>query len=125
MQAWQWFGAALQPWSRGKNQRAWVEYCCLLQVLEKVCGLTRTRTQFNTRIIDGMVVPILAVESVGLILLEWIMDLEEKSKAWPEWYVLTHGIVAWGSMQSYQRALGRMLKGHTLQHLGRGLQCNS
>jgi hypothetical protein len=27
-----------------------------------------------------MVVPILAVESVGLILLEWIMDLEEKSK---------------------------------------------
>ena len=65
MQAWQWFGAALQPWSCGKNQRAWVE-----------------------------------------------------------WYVLTHGIVAWGSMQSYQRALGRMLKGHTLQHLGRGLQCN-
>ena len=26
MQAWQWFGAALQPWSRGKNQRAWVEW---------------------------------------------------------------------------------------------------
>ena len=45
MQAWQWFGAALQPWSRGENQRAWVEYCCLLQVLEKVCGLTRTRVR--------------------------------------------------------------------------------
>ena len=43
MQAWQWFGAALQPSSRGKNQRAWVEYCCLLQVLENVCGFTRTR----------------------------------------------------------------------------------
>ena len=43
MQAWQWFGAALQRSSRWKNQRAWVEYCCLLQVLEKVCGFTRTQ----------------------------------------------------------------------------------
>ena len=37
--------------------------------------------QFNTRIIHGMVVRILAVESVGLILLEWIMELQEKPKA--------------------------------------------
>ena len=29
MQAWQWFGAALQPWSRGENQRAWVEWYVL------------------------------------------------------------------------------------------------
>ena len=36
--------------------------------------------QFNTRIIHGMVVPMLAVESVGLILLEWIMKLQEISK---------------------------------------------
>ena len=39
-----------------------------------------TSTQCNTRIIYGMVVPILAVEFAGLILLWWIMDLEEKSK---------------------------------------------
>ena len=64
------------------------------------------------------------MESVGLILLEWIMKLQEKSKSLGEWYVLTQGIVAWGSMQSYQRALGRMPKGHALQHLGGGLQCN-
>ena len=66
MQAWQWFGAALQPWSSGKNQGACVE-----------------------------------------------------------WHVLTHGNVAWGSMQTYQRTLSRMLKGGTFQHLGGGLQCNS
>ena len=29
MQAWQWFGAALQPWGRAENQRDWVEwYTC-------------------------------------------------------------------------------------------------
>ena len=75
--------------------------------------------QFNNGVVHGMVVSMLPVESVGLILLEW-----KNQRAWVEWYVLTQGIVAWGSMQSYQRALGRMLKGHTLQHLGRGLHCN-
>ena len=89
MQAWQWFGAALQPWSRGENQRAWVEwYTCrsltylrpesdhggnaegLYQVLLFATGACKrawiikdTGTQFNTRIFHGMVVPMLAMES--------------------------------------------------------------
>ena len=36
--------------------------------------------QFNTRITPGMVVLMLPVESIGLILLEWIMKLQEKAK---------------------------------------------
>ena len=93
MQAWQWFGAALQPSSRGDNQRAWVEWyglrhtCRMLtylrpesdhewnaeglyQVLLFATGgckrawiIKDTRTQFNTRIFQQMVVPMLATES--------------------------------------------------------------
>ena len=93
MQALQWFGAALQPSRRGKNQRAWVEWygsrhtCRMLtyrrpesdhgwnaeglyQVLlfatgacERAWIMKDMRTQFNTRISLGMVVPMLAIKS--------------------------------------------------------------
>ena len=93
MQAWQWFGVALQPSNRGKNQRDWVEWyglthtCRMLtylrpepdhgwnaeglyQVLLFATGawehawiIKDMRTQFNTRIFHGMVVRMLAVES--------------------------------------------------------------
>ena len=36
--------------------------------------------QFRKCVIHGMVVSMLAVESVGLILLEWILKLQEISK---------------------------------------------
>ena len=51
--------------------------------------------QFNNGVVHGMVVSMLPLESARLILLEWIMNLQEKSTDLVGmWYVLTQGIVA-------------------------------